>query len=123
MTGDPGRVRVVLERSGGLLGRPTRRGLDTDELPEAAAARLRELVAVVLRDEDGRPATAGGVGAPATPRPGAGGADRFVYHLEVDHAGRRTVRTVTEPVPEPLRPLLDLLRTAPRLPPPGLRQR
>jgi hypothetical protein len=120
MAGDRERVRVVLERSGGLLGRPVRRGLDTAHLPAPEAARLRELVRTALREgNDHHP---GGAPAGAASRsPAVDGTDRFVYHLDVDAAGTRTVRTIAEPVPPALRPLLDLLRDAPRLPPPGPR--
>jgi hypothetical protein len=122
MAGDPGRVRVVLTRSGGLLGRPVRRGLDTAALPEPAATRLRELVRAVWSAGDdatgGTPRGDDRSGAAGTAH-GPAGADLFVHTLEIDQAGERLVRTCTEPVPAELRPLVDLLRKAPRLPPDG----
>ncbi|WP_235949096.1 hypothetical protein [Candidatus Frankia alpina] len=51
MAGEAGRVRVVLERSGGLLGRPIRRELDSADLPESEAVRLRELARGVGRSK------------------------------------------------------------------------
>ncbi|WP_338084430.1 hypothetical protein [Candidatus Frankia nodulisporulans] len=36
--------------------------------------------------------------------------------LEIEQAGRRTVLHVDEPLPSAIRPLLDLLRTAPITP-------
>ncbi|EIV91225.1 hypothetical protein FraQA3DRAFT_0659 [Frankia sp. QA3] len=115
---------MALERSGGLLGRPIRRGLDSADLPAAEAVRLRELVRGAVPPDDGSGRRAGGAmprGAPAERGP-VGGADRFIYTLEVDYApegdqqGERTVRTFSEPAPEELRPLLALLRVAPLLP-------
>ncbi|WP_199865335.1 MULTISPECIES: hypothetical protein [Frankia] len=163
MAGKAERVRVVLERSGGLLGRPVRRGLDSADLPEPEAARLRELVRGAVSPGSAPARRAGGAGGAggtrcaggaggtggaggAAPRgePAddgrGGGADRFVYTLEIDYTpeidytseidrtpevdraprvdqqGGRTVRTFSEPVPEDLRPLLALLRAAPLLP-------
>ncbi len=110
MAGEPARVRVVLTRSGGLLGRPTRRGLDTADLSAEAAARLRHLVEKVWDGAAHAPVTRAGPGP---------GADRFTHVLEIDRAGERSVRTFTEAVPARLRPLVDLLRAAPRLPPGG----
>ncbi|WP_251745736.1 protealysin inhibitor emfourin [Frankia sp. AiPs1] len=95
---------MVLERSGGLLGRPVRRGLDSADLPEPEAARLRELVRVAVSSggaparragDAGEAGGAGGAGR-AAPRSGqggggqggggqGGGADRFVYTLEIDY--------------------------------------
>nr|MDT0664744.1 hypothetical protein [Micromonospora sp. DSM 115978] len=55
--------------------------------------------------------------APAsTPADGSGGADRLTYTLEVDGPGGRTVRTFSEPVPDDVRPLVEVLRKAPLLP-------
>jgi hypothetical protein len=122
MAGKAGRVRVVLERSGGLLGRPVRRGLDSADLPEPEAARLRDLVRVAVssggvpgRQAGGAAGAGGAGGAPGaggagqagdagragrTGRAGGaggapqggpadggqgGGADRFVYTLEIDY--------------------------------------
>jgi hypothetical protein len=127
------RVRVVLERSGGVVGRSLRRGLDTDALPDDTAARLRELAADLVT---GRVTPSRGPGskppesqAPETPEsqaPGsaaaprsaarASGPDRFAYTLKVDGPHGRTVRTFSEPVPDDVRPLVDLMRTAPLLP-------
>ena len=123
------RLKIVLERSGGIVGRTVRRGLDTAELPADQASRLR-LLATALTD----PASEGHEGSSRSPdgpadeadgrsddgavtRPrGPQGADRFVYTIELQTAGQRVVRTFTEPVPDRLRPLLSLLSEAPRLP-------
>jgi hypothetical protein len=103
MAGMPGeQVKVTLERSGGVVGRPIRRGLDTSALPPDEADRLRSLAARVHGHDD----------APAT----ASGPDRFAYRLEIERRGRRDVRTFSEPVPDELAPLVALLRKAPLLP-------
>lgn len=99
-----GRIRVILERSGGVLGRPVRRGLDTAQLPADQAAALRSLAASVAGEPD----------SPAGDGPA--GADRFVYVIEVEYRGGRVARTFHEPVPDGVRPLLRLLSRAPRLP-------
>jgi hypothetical protein len=112
MTGE--RVRVVLERSGGVLGRSLRRGLDTDALPDDAAARLRKLAADVVAAPDASPGGSGSQAPGSAAR--ASGPDRFAYTLKVDGPGGRTVRTFSEPVPNDVRPLVDLMRTAPLLP-------
>ncbi|WP_018503285.1 protealysin inhibitor emfourin [Parafrankia discariae] len=112
-----GRIRVVLERSGGILGRPVRRGLDTAQLPADQAATLRSLAASVTTEPAGPPAPVDPAG-PAS-RGGAvgpAGADRFVYVIEVEYPGGRVERTFHEPVPDGVRPLLTLLSRAPRLP-------
>jgi len=95
------RVRVVLERSGGFAGRTIRRGLDTDDLPAAAADHLRTLVAAL----------------PAAPGPAqALGADRFAYTVEVDADGRSGRHHFAEPVPAAAKELVQLLSRAPLLP-------
>ncbi|MCM3886772.1 protealysin inhibitor emfourin [Frankia sp. R82] len=132
--GDPapqmGGVRVAVVRAGGVLGVPIRRTLDTSDLPDAEADQLRVFVARALDavpadatsvDSDlgtsGRPGSPDVAGAGSTEQsPRHGGADRFSYVVEIREAGRRTVLTVNEPVPAAVRPLLDLLRTAPVAP-------
>lgn len=104
-----GRIRVILERSGGIIGRPVRRGLDTAQLPADQAATLRSLAASLTTGPDGAAGPGGTGGGPA-------GADRFVYVIEVEFQGGRVERTFHEPVPEGVRPLLTLLSRAPRLP-------
>lgn len=105
------------------MGRALRRGLDTDELPDETAARLRGLAAGVIASDippNGGVGTApNGSGGTGTAR--VGGPDRFAYILEVDGPGGRTVRTFTEPVPDDVKPLVDLMRTAPLLPAPRKR--
>ncbi|OHV36444.1 MULTISPECIES: protealysin inhibitor emfourin [Pseudofrankia] len=97
------RVRVVLERSGGFAGRTIRRGLDTDDLPAAAADRLRALVA----------------GLPEAPaRAMATAPDRFAYTVEVDGGDRRGRHHFAEPVPAEAKDLIQLLSRAPLLPAP-----
>jgi|GEM_PF-2784645 hypothetical protein len=111
----PDRLRVTLERTGGLVGRTIRRGLDTTELPEGQAAELRALVSSLPADGE-RPAGPGGPpGAGATGR-GSSGPDRFAYRLQIERAAGRLVRTFSEPVPDELRPLLSMLSKAPLLP-------
>ncbi|CAO5260031.1 protealysin inhibitor emfourin [Frankia sp. AgKG'84/4] len=110
MAGEPARVRVALTRSGGLLGRPTRRGLDTANLSAQEATRLRHLVEKVWD---------GAADAPVSGVDPGPGADRYTHVLEIDRAGERYVQTFTEAVPAQLRSLVDLLRAAPRLPPGG----
>jgi hypothetical protein len=99
-------MKVVLERSGGFVGRPVRRGLDTADLPVDEAARLRALATHAV--EQGAEPDAG----TAT----AAGADRFTYTLEVDRPDGRAVRTFSEPVPDDVRSLVAMLRKAPLLP-------
>jgi len=95
------RLQVVLERSGGFVGRPIRRGLDTAALPAREADALRALVA----------------GLPAAPRPAhVTGPDRFTYAVEVDAGDRHDVHHFAEPVPDAAKPLIQLLSTAPLLP-------
>lgn len=96
------RVKVTLERSGGIVGRPIRRGLDTSALPQDEADRLRSLAARVHGRDD----------AAAT----ASGPDRFAYRLEVERRGGHDVRTFSEPIPDDLQALVALLRKAPLIP-------
>jgi hypothetical protein len=95
-------MKVTLERSGGIVGRPIRRCLDTSTLPPDEADQLRSLVAGVRGRDD----------APAI----SAGPDRFAYRLEVERRGRRHVRTFSEPVPDELQQLVALLRKAPLIP-------
>jgi hypothetical protein len=99
-------MKVVLERSGGFVGRSVRRGLDTADLPADEADRLRALAtdAVEHGAEPGAGTTT------------AAGADRFTYTLEVDRSDGRAVRTFSEPVPDDVRSLVAMLRNAPLLP-------
>jgi Emfourin len=87
-------LRIELTRSGGYAGLTTKLGeLDTAELPEADARRVRD---VVERAE----AAARSQGA--TP-----GADRFQYHLTVeDEDGRRELTLGEDHLPEELRKLV-----------------
>ncbi|ETA02443.1 hypothetical protein CcI156_05290 [Frankia sp. CcI156] len=120
------RVRVVLERSGGLLGRSVRRGLDTVDLSEQEAENLRRLareavhrgglVATTDAADAGQVDSIEARGSTEAREQRDVGADRFVYTLEIDRAGEHAVRTFSEPVPDEVRPLLALLRTAPLLP-------
>jgi hypothetical protein len=111
MTDD--RIRVVLERSGGLAGRLVRRGLDTADLSADEADRLRLLLTRL-------PAAAAGQHDPAragNPRGArAAGPDQFAYAIEVEAGGRRSVHTFAEPIPDGLRPLVRMLSSAPLLP-------
>lgn len=98
------RVRVVLERAGGIVGRPIRRGLDTADLPPQEADSLRALAAAL-------PAPAS-----AARHARAVGPDRLTYTLEIDEGGRRRVHEFAEPVPDEAKPLIQLLSRAPLLP-------
>lgn len=102
------RVRVVLERSGGVVGRTVRRALDTDELPDDDATGLRALV------DDALPALRRVEPGPAGP---PGGADRLAYTLEIERPGAPSLRhSFREPVPDDVKALVDLMRRAPLLP-------
>jgi len=110
----PERLSVVMERSGGIVGRPVRRGLDAADLPADQADQLRRLATALAETPTAR---AGGPDEAPDSRSGRGprGADRFVYTIEMRMADRRVVRTFGEPVPEPLRPLVAMLSRAPLL--------
>ena len=91
-------VRVAYQRTGGFAAVP---GLerqivvDADDLPAEQRARLEEAV--------GRAAAF--AGPPSSPEAG----DRRTYTVEIeDQSGSRTV-TLTDPVPEAARPLVDLM--------------
>lgn len=91
-------VRVAYQRTGGFAAVP---GLerqvvvDADDLPAEERARLEDAV--------GQAAALAG----PPPRPEAG--DRRTYTVEIDEgSGTRTV-TVTDPVPDAARPLVDLM--------------
>ncbi|MBL7497424.1 hypothetical protein I6A84_33775 [Frankia sp. CNm7] len=102
---DRERVRVVLERSGGFAGRTIRRGLDTDDLPDAEAEALRALVGAL-------PAAPAHAAGPAK----AAGPDRFTYAVAVDAAGHQGVHHFADPLPEAAKSLIQLLSKAPLLP-------
>jgi hypothetical protein len=90
-------MRIEFRRSGGFAGLSVRLALDSAELPAAERDALEALIAGArffeLADR------------PARPRP-----DAFQYDLAIEHAGRRHVVCVHDPVePEALRPLLELL--------------
>jgi len=91
-------VRVAYQRTGGFAAVPGLERqivIDADDLPGEERARLEEAV--------GKATPLAG----PPPRPEAG--DRRTYTLEIeDQNGSRTV-TVTDPVPESARPLVDLM--------------
>lgn len=91
-------MRVAYQRSGGFAAFPGLERqvvIDADELPADERSRLEEAVQ-----------RAGAYAGPP-PRPEAG--DRRVYTVEITGGnGPRTV-TLTDPVPEDARPLVDLL--------------
>lgn len=91
-------VKIAYQRTGGFAAVP---GLerqvvvDSDELPAEQRARL----------EDAVRKAAAFAGPPPSPEAG----DRRTYTVEIqDESGRRTV-TLTDPVPEAARPLVDLM--------------
>ncbi|MCL9761386.1 hypothetical protein MXD95_019485 [Frankia sp. AiPa1] len=87
--------------------------LDTTDLSDIAAARLRELAALAVEqlspDPDG----------PSTAASRQVGADRFTYLLEISWSGQHAELTVAEPVPVAIRPLLEVLKQAPGSPAAG----
>ena len=91
-------VRVAYQRTGGFAAVPGLERqivIDSDDLPAEQRARLEAAVGKA----------AGLVGPP--PRPEAG--DRRTYTVEIeDQRGTRTV-TLTDPVPDSARPLVDLM--------------
>ena len=111
----PERLSVVMERSGGLIGRPIRRGLDAADLPAEQADQLRRLAWALAETPARSGGEPGGAAGGRAAGRGPQGADRFVYTIEMRTAGRRVVRTFGEPVPEPLRPLVAMLSRAPLL--------
>lgn len=91
-------AHLRLTRSGGLAGLDMVAAVDVDDLPAAAAARVRDALAGLDFDR----AAAGG------PRP-PGGPDRYQYDLEVND-GRPRRLTAHEPdVPPDLQAVIDVL--------------
>ena len=91
-------VRVQMRRSGGFTGRIIEVRLDSEQMPPAEAAQLRDLVSTVDLSRLG----------PAEPP--AGGADLMRYDLVVEHDGGRWDGTVADPsIPAEMRPLLQFL--------------
>ena len=70
--GDSDRIEVDLQRSGGLAGQTWRSDVDSAQLPQADAQRLRELVDAVDL---------------ASPQAPPSGADRFQYDIHVRRGG------------------------------------
>lgn len=91
-------VRVAYQRTGGFAAVPGLERqvvIDADDLPADERSRLEEAV----------DRAASLAGPPPRPEPG----DRRTYTVEITGAnGPRTV-TLTDPVPEDARPLVDLL--------------
>lgn len=91
-------VRLAYQRSGGFAAIPGLERqvvIDTDDLPADERARLEDAV--------GKAASLAG----PPPRPEAG--DRRTYTVEIGEPGGTRTVTVTDPVPESARPLVDLL--------------
>ena len=92
-------MRIQFKRSGGFVPTALTLDLDADSLPPAEAKELADLVEA-SRFFD----------LPRSVAPPARGADRFLYELTVESAGRRhTVRAGDASVPEGLQPLLRRL--------------
>jgi len=91
-------VRVVYQRTGGFAAVPGLERqivIDSDDLPAEQRARL----------EDAVRRAAAFAGPPPSPEAG----DRRTYTVDIeDQSGSRTV-TLTDPVPEAARPLVDLM--------------
>ncbi len=92
-------MRILFERSGGIVGRSIRVSLDSASLPERQARRLAELLEqshffdLPVKLESTRP-----------------GADRFSSRVTVEtDAGSHTIEAAEAAVPADLRPLLDWL--------------
>ena len=96
-------MQVSFERSGGVIGAPIGLDLDSENLPPAQAAQLRQLIEAA--DFFNLPAA-----LPTVSRP-----DRFQYRLTIQDGGRQHQITVGETaIPSSLRPLLDWLMEAVR---------
>lgn len=89
-------MKIDFERSGGFAGMIFSTSIDTEKMAAEDARQIESLVA-----------SSGFFDLPekiTSPTPGA---DRFVYRLSVEHAGRRHQVEVTESaVPEELDPLI-----------------
>jgi hypothetical protein len=92
-------VRIQLKRSGGFAGLTRTAEVDSEELPEEAAHRVRQLADEGRLDE---------LAAREPERPS--GADRYQYELVVegDEAERRILMH-DGAIPDDLRPLVDQL--------------
>lgn len=93
-------TRVRLTRSGGLAGLSVVASVDLDDLPAAAAKKVRAALAEVdLTPPKRRAARAASVGIP----------DGYQYDIEVNDGKKRSL-TVRDPVASPhLQALLDVL--------------
>jgi len=92
-------VRVELTRSGGITALELTTALETDELPDSDAERLKALIETLDLDDLAR----------RSPLRGAG-ADRYQYDLVVSDGEARHEVTVSEDVAPPaLRALIDWL--------------
>jgi len=97
-------MRVIFETSGGVayfpgLARPV--VIEQDQLPEADARQLNDLVSAARFFD--RPAQVGGQGAP-------GAADYRQYTITIDQGEQHHTLNITEPVEDPdLRQLVRFL--------------
>jgi hypothetical protein len=92
-----------MRRSGGFTGRTVEVRLDSDRMPPAEAARLRELLSTIDLSRLGPGPTS------------TAGADLMRYDLLVEHSGGRWEGTVADPtIPAELRPLLQFLTATAR---------
>lgn len=97
-------MRISLERSGGFIGIPMTTTVDTDTLPMAEVAQLRQWVDAAHLDR-----------LPAQIASPNNQPDRFQYQLTVEDKGQRhTVAFGESAMPRELQPLVNWLRSQPR---------
>ncbi len=90
-------MRIELTRSGGVAAVEQTTVVDSDELPDAEAERLRTLAGEIDLDDLAERSALRGAGA-----------DRFQYDLVVsDEAGRHEISAGEDAAPPELRTLID----------------
>lgn len=92
-------MRVQFTRTGGIAGITLTVTLDSQQLPQAEADRLRRLIAAAAFFDQ-----------PESLKSAAPGADRFQYRVTVEEGDRKKkVETDESSCPETFRSLLDYL--------------
>lgn len=100
-------MRVEVQRTGGFAGRAMRWSVVVEELPAAAAEELLSLLAAAGASTAVGPDPSGDAGG----RPGSSrGADRFQWRLQTSGFPQDVDLVFNEPVPEPARRLVDVVR-------------